>query len=228
MRRLFITATDTGVGKTLTTSALVVALRRRGHRVWALKPVASGGVPSDDTLALCRVTGATPESVTGWSFHEPAAPPVAARVAGSELSLDAIVAWIRRQQEREPDAIWLVEGVGGLLCPLTETATIADLACRLGDPVLIVARRGLGTINHTLLTVEVALQRGLNLVGVLMTETQPTTTLAERTAPEELQQRLAIPLLGVLPYTDPPDPERLADDLAQMNVLDWFEAPATF
>ncbi len=214
MPGLFVTATDTAAGKTVTTATLAIFLRRMGRKVRALKPVASGGVPGEDTLFLATATGWPAEEVTGWSFREPAAPPVAARAEGRSLNLDEIVAWVR---DRERTDGLLVEGVGGLLCPLTEDAVIADLIAALGYPVLIVARRGLGTLNHTLLTVEAARRRGLVVVGVLVTETQPPTSLAEATAPEELR-RLGVPVLGVLPFRDPPEPEQLVETLVGTEI----------
>jgi dethiobiotin synthetase len=216
---LFLTATDTGAGKTLTTATLTILLRRLGRPVRAVKPVATGGTPSEDTRLLSQTTGEPAEQITGWSFREPAAPPVAARAEGQSLHLGDIVRWVRGREWREPDGLLLVEGVGGILCPLTDETVIADLIAELGFPVLILARRGLGTINHTLLTVEAACQRGFQVVGVLLTETTPAATLAEATAPEELARRLPVPLLGVLPYRSPPDPERLADDLAATTLL---------
>jgi dethiobiotin synthetase len=96
----------------------------------------------------------------------------------------------------------LVEGVGGLLCPLTESETVADLVRELALPLVIVARRSLGTLNHTLLTVEAARIRKLTVVGVVISETAPPAGLAEQTNVEELRRRLDVPLLGVVPYSD--------------------------
>jgi dethiobiotin synthetase len=216
--RLFVTATDTGAGKTLATAALAILLRKRGRVVRAIKPVATGATP-EDALVLARATSAAVESVTGWTFREPAAPPVSARAEGRSLALGEVIRWVQACESPEPDAALLVEGVGGLLCPLTDDATVADLIADLGYPVLIVARRGLGTLNHTLLTVEAALRRDLKVLGVLVSETQPATTLAEITAPNELRRLLPVPVLGVLPYREPPDPERVADDMAATGVL---------
>jgi dethiobiotin synthetase len=215
---LFIAATDTGAGKTLATAALAILLRRHGRPVRVLKPVATGGLPGEDALLLSRVTDQPVETISGWTFREPAAPPVAARAEGATLDLADMVEWVRVREPREPGELLLVEGVGGLLCPLTDEATVADLITALGYPVLLLARRGLGTLNHTLLTVEAARQRKIDVVGVLLTETQPATSLAEASAPEELARR-GVPVLGVLPHRQPPDPERLADDLAATSLL---------
>ena len=104
-----------------------------------------------------------------------------------------------RRQAR-PEAVLLVEGVGGLLCPLTEGETVADLARLLALPLVIVARRALGTLNHTLLTVEVARGRGLAVAGVVVSETTPPCGPAEESNVEELRQRLDVPLLAVAPH----------------------------
>jgi dethiobiotin synthetase len=206
MRGLFVTGTDTGCGKTFVTAALARLLRRQGRAVCVCKPVATGAewrdgrLIADDTLLLAEAgERADLDAVTPWAFAEPAAPPVAARAAGTVLHLDEIVAAVRRRAAGAE--VLLVEGVGGLLCPLTDEATVADLAAALGLPLLIVARRSLGTLNHTLLTLEAARGRGLRVAGVVVSETAPPAGLAERTNVDELR-RLGVPVLAVLPYGD--------------------------
>jgi dethiobiotin synthetase len=205
MKGLFITGTDTGVGKTTVAVGLTRLLRRQGLRVQVSKPVATGAREtggrwiSEDTLALAEAAGQNNfEQITPWSFPEPVAPPVAVRLHGRTLNLSAIAAAVRRQDR--PDAVVLVEGVGGLLCPLTETETIADLAKAVGLPLLVVARRSLGTLNHTLLTLEAARTRGLRLAGVLINETEPCRDLAAESNVEELRRRMNVPLLAVVPH----------------------------
>ncbi len=108
--------------------------------------------------------------------------------------------------QAEPGSITLVEGVGGLLCPLTERETVADLARSLGLPLIVVARRSLGTLNHALLTLEVARHRSLPVAGIVVSETVRPSGLAEETNIKELRKRIDVPLLAVLPYQpDPPD-----------------------
>ena len=113
----------------------------------------------------------------------------------------------------------IVEGVGGLLCPLAEGITVADLAIRLDYPVVVVARRSLGTLNHTLLTVEAALARALRVAGVILNGAEPTTDpIAEATNPAELARRLGpVPILAVLPH-------EIGDTAAAVvvNDLDWY------
>ena len=113
----------------------------------------------------------------------------------------------------------LVEGVGGLLCPLTATETVADLALRLRIPLLIVTRRALGTLNHTLLTLEAAKSRGLAVAGVIVSETVPVEGVAQETCLEELQKRMSVPLLARLPYDSHQRKSRLAD----CENVDWWQ-----
>ncbi len=215
---LFITGTDTGVGKTHIAAAVTRLLRQQGRDVAVCKPVATGaerhgdGWLSDDTVRLARAAGVDCRQITRWTFPEPAAPPVAARLHGVVLTIDGLAAFVREQQR--PGNVVLVEGVGGLLCPLTERETVADLAQALGLPLVVVARRSLGTLNHTLLTLETARSRGLAVAGVVVNETTPPCSLAERTNIEELTRRIAVPLLAVMPHaagTGIEDPSPLAN-----------------
>jgi dethiobiotin synthetase len=204
MRGLFITGTDTGVGKTLVTAAICRVLRQQGRRVSVCKPVATGARSvagrrvCDDAVALGEAAGITPERVTRWMFSEPAAPPVAARLEGVALQLADLEAAVRAAGDNAD--ILLVEGVGGLLCPLTERETVADLIAALHLPMVVVARRSLGTLNHTLLTVETAQNRGMAVAGVVISETVPPASVAEVSNVEELRARLSIPILGLVPY----------------------------
>lgn len=169
---LFVTGTDTGVGKTHLTCLLARQLRDAGVVVGAYKPAASGREAGHwhDVDALAQATGHTfpLERICPQRFIAPLAPPEAARAEGRTVDgqlLKTGVDWWRDRVD-----VLLVEGVGGLLCPLTDSETVVDLAAALDWPVLIVARNGLGTINHTLLTVEVARGRGLNIAGVVINE----------------------------------------------------------
>jgi dethiobiotin synthetase len=219
---LFFTGTDTGVGKTFVTAAVVRLLRSQGHTVRVCKPVATGADAdgfSEDTIQLATAAGLPREQwrqVTPWAFGMPAAPPVAARQQGIALRLTELVKTVIARAEAR--SALLVEGVGGLLCPLTETETVADLAGALGLPLIIVARRSLGTLNHTLLSLEVARQRKLPVAGVIVSETSPPQSVAEETNVEELRRRIDVPLLAVVPFQERTPP----DMLPCLAEVDWW------
>jgi len=222
---LFFTGTDTGVGKTFVTAAVARILRRQGHSVVVSKPVATGAVwkdgrwASDDTAALAQAAGFEGDlsRITPWTFADPVAPPVAARRAAVELTLDRIIRAV--QDRQEPEKAMLIEGVGGLLCPLTEKETVADLVQALHLPLVVVARRSLGTLNHTLLTLEVARTRNLPVAGVVVNETAPPQTLAEETNLLELQKRMQVPMLASVPFQT-----RLTASVpATLDAVDWWK-----
>lgn len=231
MHGFFITGTDTGVGKTVVTCALARCLRQQGHRVAVCKPVATGAEQvgdswlAEDTRLLAQTIGVDPlaGTITRWTFPEPAAPPVAAKVAGEALDLSEIVTFIRQQALN--DGLLLVEGVGGLLCPLTESDTIADLIAELRLPVLVVARRTLGTLNHTLLTLEVAARRHLDVRGVIVNETEPVRSLADVTNVEELRQRIQVPVLAVCPFLGSA-PRPSPPEMPELNSINWLALAA--
>lgn len=208
-QRLFITGTDTGVGKTTVSSSIVRHWHSQGQRIGAYKPVASGceftseGQPfwGDVEAYFEALHGQFPrDRICPQSFAAPLAPPVAARQAGRSVDAELLLSGAR-WWESQVDSL-LVEGAGGLLSPLTETESNADLAVALGYPVLVIARLGLGTINHTLLTVEAAQRRGLQIKGVILNAAQPAgPDESVNTNPEELARRCPAPFLGVLPYS---------------------------
>jgi dethiobiotin synthetase len=220
---LFFTGTDTGVGKTLVTAAVARSLRARGREVVVCKPVAAGARPAggrwlaEDTALLAEAAGVGDdwEAVTPFAFPDPVAPPLAARRRGMALELGEIAEAVRRRQR--PGAALLVEGVGGLLCPLTETATVADLVRQLALPLVVVARRSLGTLNHTLLTLEAARTRGLAVAGVVVSETAPPEGLADATNVDELR-RLGVAVLAVVPHQagDKRGP------VPELDAVDWW------
>lgn len=207
---LFVTGTDTGVGKTYVTCMIAREMRARGVRAGAYKPACSGcGAPSggepqwSDVEALVAACGgAFPgERVCPQRFAAPLAPPVAAREEGRTVDAGLLrrgAEWWRGRVE-----LLLVEGAGGLLAPLSDTDLVADLAGDLGLPLLIVARLGLGTINHTLLTVEAAERRGLRIAGIVLNEAGPGgTDLSVASNPREIAARCDVPVLGILRRDD--------------------------
>lgn len=226
MRGLFITGTDTGVGKTHIACEIVRELRAAGHRVGAFKPACSGalietdGRPHwDDVERLRDALGrdVSDDQLCPQRFLAPLAPPVAARQEERTVDLDAIQRGLNGWRS-ECDIV-IVEGAGGLLCPLTDNQTMADLAARFGFPLLIVARLGLGTINHTLLTVEVARRRGLPLAGILFNESVPTADDASSaTNADEVAARCEAPVLAIRRH----DSAGWLSRFGQATQLDWW------
>lgn len=203
-RGFFVTATDTGVGKTFVTAALATALRARGRDVAVFKPVQSGATaedPSGDAVLL----GAD----CVYAFAAPLAPLVAARAEGRTIELEPILARAR-ELVREHELL-LVEGAGGLLVPLADDFDLADLAVALGLPLVIVARAGLGTVNHTLLTIEAARARGLGLAGVVLNGRSDEST-AENAA--LIEAGSGVRVAAQVPWlADPADAAGYLDDV---------------
>lgn len=222
-RGLFITGTDTGVGKTQVTAVLAVALQSRGFHVGVMKPaetgcpVQQGHLMPQDSLFLRQISGcrAPQELVTPYTFLEPLAPAVASQHEGQEIDIAHLV-HCYELLANEHDIV-LVEGAGGLLVPLTRQASFLDLAACLELPVLVVARNILGTINHTALTVIVASQCCRVLGTVLNTLSPEVEDESQASNMEALQIWGRAPLLGVLPYSPERAPESL---LAQSTHID--------
>jgi dethiobiotin synthetase len=198
---VFVTGTDTGVGKTLVACALIRELLRRGTRVGAMKPVETGVGPQGplDAQALQSATGGRDplELICPERFALPAAPSVAARAEGREVRIDAIVAAFQRLAARYE--LLIVEGAGGLLVPLHQTHTMADLAATFELPLLVVARGALGTINHTRLTLEAAQARGIEVLGVVVSHAGGALSDADAENLAELRDWLGNRLLGEIP-----------------------------
>lgn len=232
---LFVVGTDTGVGKTHVAAGVTRCLVRQGRSVGVLKPVATGAVrrgdawESEDGAALIQALGRSVphERVVPLLFEEPLTPSVAARRLGTPLMPDQLLNQVRQalQWWSERAELMVVEGVGGLLAPLAEQMTVADLAEALDYPLLIVARRGLGTLNHTLLTVEAALRRGLRVAGIILNSADPGEPgLAEATNAAELARHVGpISILAELPHLA--DADSFAIALACMEWYDRCEKP---
>lgn len=194
-RGLFVTGTDTGAGKTILTAALLAAIASAGRRVRAYKPVVTGledppGQWPPDHELLASLAHMTPRAVAPHRYGPPASPALAARLAGEtldwrELREDAAAALGAAERL---DATLLVEGVGGLLAPLTDARCVRDLIAELGLPVVIASRPGLGTINHTLLTLEAARAAGLDVLAVVLTPWPHRPSTLERSNRETIER----------------------------------------
>ncbi|MGH0029182.1 MAG: dethiobiotin synthase [Myxococcota bacterium] len=204
-RGWFVTGTDTGVGKTVVTCALVRGLRARGVDVGVLKPVETG-VGEDgplDAIALAAAAGfdGPLEAVCPQRFALPAAPTVAAAAEERQVDHDALDRAFDAVRARH-DAV-LVEGAGGLLVPAAAGLDMAGLAARWGLPLVVVARASLGTINHTRLTLEAAAARGLAVAGLVISHADGPLSAADRANLSVLLEDPGAPLLGVLPPLAP-------------------------
>jgi dethiobiotin synthase len=196
MQGVFVTGTGTGVGKTAVAAALMV--RYRQARYW--KPVQTG--PEDDTAEVQRLSNCTRAEVYlhGVRLPDPVSPHLAARRQGTRIGLDAVTAWTKTAG---PDDPWIVEGAGGALVPINESDLMIHLMERLGLPIVVAARSSLGTINHTLLTLEALRARRLAVAGVVMVGDPD----AENRAAIETYGNIAV--LGEMPRFDPLTPESL-------------------
>jgi dethiobiotin synthetase len=224
-RGLFVTATDTGVGKTIVAAAILAALRARGRSVAAFKPVLTGtdepadpDWPPDDVL-LAAATGADPATIAPARYGPPVSPHLAAELAGRPVDPAALRAALAARAAGVD--VVVVEGVGGLLVPLARDYAVRDFARDAGLPLVVVARPGLGTINQTLLTLESARSAGLAVTGVVLTPWP-----REPSAMED-DNRATIAALGsvevaTLPTLPRADPALLAAAGAQLPLDRWL------
>lgn len=222
----FVTGTDTGVGKTLVSTALLHALARHHPRVVGMKPVAAGtgwtnGLEAnDDVLALRAASSCCvpPELDNPVLLPDPVSPHIAATRAGVRIAIAPIVA-CHRQLLQLADVV-VVEGAGGFMVPLSDTETGADLAQALGLPVVLVVGLRLGCLNHALLTATAIRARGLTLAGWVANHIDPSM-LAQGDNIAFLQQQLAAPLLASIAHQPQPDPQTVNLELP----LAWQSTP---
>jgi len=222
MRRdFFVTGTDTGVGKTLVSAALLRAFRLQGLRVAGMKPVASGSTPgaeglrNDDALALMAESSqAWPyEVVNPYAFEPAIAPELAAREVGRPIDT-GVLRQAYGQLQAATDLV-VVEGAGGFLVPLGPGLSFADIPSILGLDVVLVVGLRLGCVNHGLLTAEAVLARGLTLAGWVGSLIDPGFERLDANL-ESLRQGLGAPCFGVIGHLDPADPGRAADSLTRL------------
>ena len=203
----FITGTDTGVGKTLISCALLHAFATQGKRVIGMKPIAAGcdeGGLNEDVKQLLAINNvaARSEWVNPYSFPQFIAPHIAARNAGVTIELEKISS-AYQSLATQADVV-IVEGVGGFRVPLNKSQDSAELALQLGLPVILVVGMRLGCLNHALLTARAIEDCGLKCAGwVANVIDAEMSALSENI--EALQQRLASPLLGAVPHQSQPD-----------------------
>lgn len=215
---LFITGTDTAVGKTLAAAGLASTLRLAGLAPAAMKPVQTGLDDGNRDLDMIAQAGAIPPDklAVPYSFCPAVSPKLAARISGRPIEIDKIIEEFERLKGLS--AVVIVEGSGGLLAPISQESVMADLATALALPLLIVARPTLGTLNHTALTVEAARARKLKILGVVLSGFPRTPDLAEATNPAEIEVLTNCPIAGVIP--------KLGEDGSPVTVPDdpsaWY------
>lgn len=223
---IFITGTDTGVGKTFVACGLAALLRDTGYRVGVMKPAETGCVEKDgeffpeDAARLKEASGAGEplEQICPYRFVDPLAPSVAAERGGVTIDIDRIRALYKEIASKHD--ITIVEGAGGLLVPLLPHYTYADLAKVLKLPVLVVAANRLGALNHLLLTLEHAACRGLRVAGYVLNHLEKSPSLAAETNRDALLTLTAVPCAGEIPYL-----ENATADSAPAEVLEERLSP---
>ncbi|HET7290109.1 MAG TPA: dethiobiotin synthase [Thermodesulfobacteriota bacterium] len=198
---VFVTGTDTGVGKTVIAAALAWSLSCAGRSVAVMKPVQTGmSLPGTADIGFVENVLGTkydPSDVCIYRLSEPLSPLAASEISGIKIDTGKIIEAYRRL--RSAHDVVIVEGAGGLLVPITDNYLMSDLASDLGLPLLIVTRPGLGTLNHTSLTVESARKRGIDVLGVVINRFPASPGLAERTNPEQITRMTGAPIVGVFP-----------------------------
>lgn len=211
---IFVTGTDTGVGKTVVAAGLALVLRERGMRVGVMKPVATGCTGegkcliSEDAVYLFEAAeNEYPPLTSPLRFRNSLSPNVASVIEKKEIPIEKLIKAYRELQNHYDFLI--VEGIGGLLVPLTKEYYVANLIHEFALPIVIVSRGGIGTINHTLLTVDAAVIRGLEVRGIIFNRMpRVNLTMAEITNPKVVHDLTGFPILGSLPEMEDVDVER--------------------
>lgn len=217
---IFITGTDTEVGKTVVAAGLALVLRDRGIKVGVMKPVATGCYGSEERLVSQDAVflfeagqNEYPQLTSPSRYRNPLSPNVAAMLEKKEVNIPKILKSFRELQKHYDFLI--VEGIGGLMVPLKKDYYVANLIREMGLPMIIVSYAGLGAINHTLLTVDAAVIRGLEIRGIIFNRASLSNySLSELTNPKVIQDLSGIPILGSLP-----DIEALNIDSCQFGKL---------
>ena len=216
-----MTGTDTGAGKSIVAAAICAALVARGERVAAFKPAVTGldepvaDWPLDHALlATAAGAGQAGEQVAPYRFGPALSPHYAAELAGETIEPARLLAVARSAGDR----LLVAEGVGGLMVPLTSGYLVRDLAVDLGLPLVVAARSGLGTINHTLLTVESARAAGLSVAGVVMTPWPRAPEPIERSNRETVERLSGVAVSGLPPTS----PQTLAEAGEELALDEWL------
>lgn len=215
LNKIFITATDTGVGKSIFTAFLALLYQRYGKKVAISKPIQTGA--TKDTELLKILTNHKIPVFNTYSFDLPAAPTVASQYEKKIIDVENIISDIRKL-EKEFDVV-IVEGIGGIAVPIT-TYLVIDLIKNLNYPTIIVCRPSLGTINHSVLTIEYAKQKGLSVLGfVISGYDENTKDIVIKSAPDEIARITHVKCLMKLPYFKKVNYDLLVEALHATSLL---------
>ena len=229
---IFITGTDTNVGKTIVAAGLAAVMQGLGYSMSVYKPVQTGSIPAGENLIspdLHFVNSIDTNILTKstYEFIDPVAPSVAAQNAGIKINTGNFTRDYAELKQKSDFVI--VEGAGGLLTPIYENFLMRDLITLLSIPVIIVAKPDLGTINHTLLTIEAAKASGLNIKGIIISNYPfDTDDIAIRTAPKTIESLCDVEILGVLPHINGLMQDYNNSDLLLGEVLNHIDIQRIF
>ncbi len=224
MNGFFITGTDTGIGKTVVTACLTALFKSQDMDVGVMKPIETGVDPvcsssaNSDAKFLMESSSSTDteEEVCPYRFKTPASPYQAAQIAGTQIQPSTILEKFKVLQSRH--SMMMVEGIGGLLVPITYKYSVADLALKIGLPLIIVSRFRVGTLNHTLLTINAAQQYGLKIKGIILNQLEDgVLNDVEIKQGELIEEFSGIPILGTFPYLEDVSSEGIKESLPSIS-----------
>lgn len=221
----FITGTDTGIGKTFVTAGIAAALKEKGVNVGVMKPVETGCAEKDgvlephDAIFLKKMSGVSDDIalINPFRFKAPIAPNVASRIEGKNIELNKIKE--RYETLASKHVVMLVEGVGGLLTPINDNETVADLVKALQLPLIVIAESRLGAINHTLLTVKYAQSIGIEVKGIVINYPAIATDESLSTNQAEIKRLANISVLGELPFCDQDRASKMVKRYLNLSVF---------
>lgn len=228
----FVTATDTSIGKTIVSAALIRAMRYMGHKAAAMKPIETGCVKRDnillpsDGIFLKNVSSMNEKinTITPCMYEKPLSPLAASEIEDKEVDLPRIMQAYKDLSGRY-DVI-IVEGIGGLSVPISRNYFVSDLVAEMALPLIIVARPTLGTINHTLLTIHYAISKELAIAGVIINySSEPENDIAEETNKKTLKLVTEVPIIGTFPYIYDFEEETLDREVIKsfdMSILEKY------
>jgi dethiobiotin synthetase len=201
VKTIFVTGTDTNVGKTVISAGLAAALYRRGVNVGVMKPVACGS--REDSEFLLKSIGCTqPDLITPVFMRLPLSPNVASRLERRTIRLSKV--WKAFDALKRMHEVLVVEGVGGLMVPILDRYHVADMIRKMDARTVVVARSSLGTLNHTLMTLRVARQYRLDIRGLVINHVARKLGRAEKTAARTLRRISGVPILAEIPFMKDP------------------------